>query len=72
MQPAAYDYIINGRMIGGFAVVAHPAEYANSGVMTFIVNHDDVVYHKDLGEKTEELAKAMTLFDPDETWTPAQ
>jgi len=67
-----YDYIINGKMIGGFAVVAHPAEYANSGVMTFIVNHDDVVYHKDLGEKTEELAKAMTLFDPDETWTPAQ
>jgi hypothetical protein len=59
-------------MIGGFAVVAHPADYANSGIMTFIVNHDDVVYQKDLGENTEELVKAMTLFDPDETWTPAQ
>jgi hypothetical protein len=68
----AYDYIINGKMIGGFAVVAHPADYANSGIMTFIVNHDAVVYQKDLGENTEELVKAMTLFDPDETWTPAQ
>ena len=68
----ANDYTVNGKMIGGFAMVAYPADYANSGVMTFIVNHDDVVYQKDLGENTEELVKAMTLFDPDETWTPAQ
>jgi len=68
----AYDYVVNGKMIGGFAVVAYPAEYGNSGVMTFIVNHDGVVYQKDLGENTEELAKAMTLYDPEETWLPVQ
>ena len=68
----ANDYTVNGKMIGGFAMVAYPADYANSGVMTFIVNHDDVVYQKDLGENTEKLVKAMTLYDPDETWTPAQ
>jgi len=68
----AYDYILNGRMIGGFAAIAYPAEHGNSGVMTFIVNHDGLVYQKDLGEKTEEQAKAMTLYDPDETWIPVQ
>jgi hypothetical protein len=68
----AYDYIVNGKMIGGFAVVAYPAEHDNSGVMTFIVNHDGVVYQKDLGENTKELVKAMTLYDPDETWMPVQ
>ena len=68
----AYDYIVNGRMIGGFAVLAFPAAHNNSGVMTFIVNHDGVVYQKDLGENTLELAKDMTLYDPDDTWTPAQ
>jgi hypothetical protein len=68
----AYDYIVDGKMIGGFAVLAFPAEHNNSGVMTFIVNHDGVVYQKDLGENTVELATAMTLYDPDETWLPAQ
>ena len=68
----AYEYIVNGKMIGGFAVVAYPADYANSGIMTFIVNHDGVVYQKDFGENTEELAKIMTLYDPDETWTPVE
>ena len=68
----AYDYVVNGKMIGGFAVVAYPAEYANSGVMTFIVNHDGVIYQKDLGKNTEELAKALQLYDPDQTWTPVQ
>jgi hypothetical protein len=68
----AYDYVVNGRLIGGFAMVAYPADYANSGVMTFIVNHDGVVYQKDLGENTEELATAMTLYDPDETWAAVQ
>jgi hypothetical protein len=67
-----YDYIVNGRLIGGFAAVAYPADYANSGVMTFIVNHEGVVYQKDLGENTEELVKAMTLYDPDESWTPVK
>ena len=67
-----YDYIVDGKMIGGFAVVAYPAEQGNSGVMTFIVNHDGKVYQKDLGENTLELAKDMALYDPDDTWTPAQ
>lgn len=64
-----YDYIVKGKMIGGFAVIAYPAEYGNSGVMTFIVNHDGKVYQKDLGENTEELAADMELFDPDQTWS---
>ena len=68
----SYDYVVDGKMIGGFAIVAYPAEYDNSGVMTFIVNHDGVVYQKDLGENTGELAKTMKLYDPDETWMPVQ
>jgi hypothetical protein len=64
----AYDYVVNGKMIGGFALVAYPAQYRNSGVMTFIVNHDGVVYQKDLGPKTAEMAQKMTHFNPDETW----
>jgi hypothetical protein len=68
----AYDYIVDNRMIGGFAILAYPAEYANSGVMTFIVNHDGVIYQKDFGENTKELAEAITLYDPDETWMPVE
>lgn len=68
----AYDYIVNGRMIGGFAVVAYPAEYGNSGIMTFIVNHDGKVYQKDLGENSAELANAMMVYDPDNTWEIVQ
>ena len=64
----AYDYVINGKMIGGFALVAYPAEYGASGIMTFIVNHDGVVYQKDLGKETGKIANAMTKFDPDKTW----
>ena len=60
----AYSYLVKGKMVGGFAVVAYPATYAVSGVKTFIVNHDGVVYQKDLGPKTGKLAKAMKLFDP--------
>jgi len=67
-----YDYLVDGKMIGGFAVIAYPAEHNSSGVMTFIVNHDGVVYQKDLGENTGEQAEAMTLYDPDETWMTAQ
>jgi hypothetical protein len=64
-----YDYVINGNMIGGFAMVAWPAEYGASGVMTFIVNQQGRVYQKDLGSKTSELAGSMKSYDPDPSWT---
>ena len=64
----AYDYVVNGKMIGGFALVAYPAEYGASGIMTFVVNHDGVVYQKDLGKETGKVASAMTKYDPDKTW----
>lgn len=64
----AFEYVVNGKQIGGFAVVAYPAEYGNSGVMTFLVNHDGTVYQKDLGTNTAENAKAMVAFDPDSGW----
>lgn len=63
-----YDYIINGNMIGGFAFVAWPAEYGNSGVMTFIVNQQGRVYQKDLGAKTQTIAQKMKEYDRDDTW----
>ena len=63
-----YDYIINGNMIAGFALVACPADYGASGIMTFLVSHHGKVYEKDLGEKTHEIVRAMTAFDPDDTW----
>ena len=65
----AYDYIIKGHMIGGFALVAYPATYAVSGITTFIVSHDGNVYQKDLGPKTSEIANAMKTYNPDKTWT---
>ncbi len=64
----AYSYLVNGKMIGGFAMVAYPARYGSSGVMTFIVNHDGIVYQKDLGKNTEATLAKMTLFNPDKTW----
>lgn len=64
----AYDYIVRGAMIGGFALLAYPAEYDSSGVMTFIVNHDGVVFEKDLGPATAKTVAAMTAFNPDATW----
>lgn len=63
-----YDYVINGNMIGGFAMVAWPAEYGDSGIMTFIVNQQGRVYQKDLGEQTSKVASKMTEYDPDGTW----
>jgi len=63
-----YDYIINGNMIGGFALVAWPADYEQSGIMTFIVNQQGRVYQQDLGEKTEKIASKMTSYDPDPKW----
>jgi hypothetical protein len=68
----AYNYIINGRMIGGFALVAWPAEWQNTGVMTFIVNQQGQVYQKNLGPKTLKLAEEMTTYDPDDSWTTAE
>ena len=64
----AYDYVAQGHMIGGFALVAFPADYGASGMMTFIVNHDGVVYQKDLGVNTARLAESMKRYDPDATW----
>jgi hypothetical protein len=68
----ALSYVIKGKMIGGFALVAWPAEYDNSGVMTFVVSHAGVVYQKDLGKDTEAIAKRMMWFDPDRSWTKAE
>ncbi len=68
----ARNYIVNGKMTEGFAFVAYPAEYGSSGVMTFIVNEDGVVYQKDLGKRTAVLAKAMKEYKPDSTWQRAE
>jgi hypothetical protein len=65
----AKNYMVNGKMTGGFAFVAYPAEYGNSGVMTFMINQDGVLLQKDLGKTTTETATAMTKFDPDPSWT---
>lgn len=65
----AYDYLVKGAMIGGFALLAFPAEYGNSGIMTFMVNHDGTVFEKDLGPKTAKLARKIEAFAPDQTWT---
>jgi hypothetical protein len=64
----AKNYIVNGKLTGGFAFVAYPAKYKSSGVMTFIVNRDGVVYQKDLGARTLVRASALTQYDPDATW----
>ena len=64
----AFDYVVKNKMIGGFAVIAYPAAYGSSGVMTFIVSHEGMVYQKDLGKNTAKTATAMTSFDPDKTW----
>jgi Protein of unknown function (DUF2950) len=67
----ALDYRVRGKMIGGFALVAYPAEYGNSGVMTFLVNHQGVVYEKDLGPRGAATAASMPGFNPDRTWRQA-
>jgi hypothetical protein len=64
----AYEYLVNDQLLGGFAAVAFPAEYGNSGVMTFIVNHDGVVFSQDLGKDTTKLALAIDKFDPAPPW----
>jgi len=64
----AFSYLINGHMIAGFALVAYPANWGNSGVMTFIVNTQGRVYEKNLGPKTAQIAAAMKDYNPDPTW----
>jgi len=64
----AYDYVVKGKMILGFALVASPAEYGNSGVMTFIVNQEGIIYEKDLGVNTTRTVEKMQIFNPDNTW----
>lgn len=68
----AFDYVVGGRMIGGFAVVAWPVRYGDTGVTTFMVSHDGVVYEKDLGPDTARAAAALKRFDPDATWRKAE
>jgi hypothetical protein len=68
----AYSYLVKGKMVGGFALVAYPASYGASGVKTFIVNHEGVVYEKDLGPETAVKAKAMKDFNPDKTWEKSE
>ncbi len=68
----ARDYAVDGKMTRGFAFVAHPAEYGSSGVMTFVANEDGIVYQKDLGANTAELARAIDEYDPDSTWQRAE
>lgn len=63
-----YDYVINGNMIAGFGLVAFPAQYGSSGIMTFVVNHQGKVYEKDLGPKTAEIVAKMKEYNPDATW----
>lgn len=64
----AYNYVVRDKMILGFAIVAYPAEYGNSGVMTLIVNQEGIIYQKNLGKNTKRGAEALKIFDPDESW----
>jgi len=68
----AEDFVVKGHMIGGFALVAYPAVHGVSGIMTFVVSHDGVVYQKDLGSKTTQAANALKAYNPDSTWTRAE
>jgi len=67
----AHSYVQDGKMTGGFAFVAYPAEYRSSGVMTFLVNQDGTVYQKDLGPRTAEIAAKLAQYNPDSTWKKA-
>jgi hypothetical protein len=67
-QGGAYEYMVNGELLGGFGLIAFPAEYGSSGVMSFIVNHDGVVYSRDLGPHTEHVAMGIAEFNPDSMW----
>jgi hypothetical protein len=64
----AYDYVINGRMVAGFALIAYPATYGETGVMTFMINQNGTLYESDLGERTAERAATIRSFDPGPGW----
>jgi hypothetical protein len=68
-QSGAFDYVVRGREIAGFAVVAYPARYDNSGIMTFIINQDGKVYQADLGPNTHDKAAKMLRFEPGPDWS---
>jgi len=68
-QGGAKGYLVDGKLVGGFAILAYPVEYRNSGIMTFLVGKDGVVYQKDLGEKTAEIAAATTEYNPGDGWS---
>jgi len=68
----AKEYVVNGAMTGGFAILAYPAEYGNSGVMSFFISQDGVVFQNNLGENTRDAAKAITAFNPDDAWKPVE
>ena len=63
-----YNYVINGNMIAGFALVAAPVKYGSSGIMTFVISHQGIVYQKDLGPDTDSIVRRMTEYNPDKTW----
>jgi hypothetical protein len=67
----AFEYMVRDSMMGGFALIAYPANYGVSGIKTFIVSHAGLVYEKDLGDETEKVASEMTLYDPDDSWAPS-
>jgi len=64
----AKSYVVNGKMTGGFSVLAYPSQYGDSGIMTFMINQNGVVFQKDLGKNTDELAAKVTEFNPDKSW----
>jgi len=66
----AHEYVVDGKLTGGFSLLAYPAEYGETGVMTFMVNEDGLVWQRNLGPKTAEVAAAITQFNPDSSWTP--
>jgi len=68
----AFSYLVNGNMVAGYALVAWPADYGNNGIVTFVVNSNGILYEKDLGEKTGEIASAMNAYNPDGTWKRAK
>ena len=70
VKGGAKDYVVNGKMTGGFAFVAYPEKYGDTGIMTFIINQNGLVYEKNLGKDTAEIAKAMTEFNTDKSWGP--
>jgi hypothetical protein len=71
-EGGAKDYVVDGAMVGGFALLAHPASYGHSGIMSFMVGPDGVIYERDLGEETTTAAAEITAFDPDAEWKIAE